>query len=148
MFSFMFTLIKVVTAVFIAETTRVANIDDKIAVQRKNKQKEQFCTKLNQVFLHLDSDQDGSMARDEFQSLITNATLTTLLSTIDIDTHDLVTLLHMYTQGSERFDVHRFIEGTSHVKGPAQSIDVLKVLASIDTLNEKVGAALRNRPGK
>jgi len=86
--------------------------------------------------------------RDEFKSLITNSTLTTWLSTIDIDTHDLVTLFRLYARGSDRFDVNRFIEGMSHVRGPAKSIDVLKVLVSIDTLNEKVDAALRDHRSK
>jgi len=134
----MFAILKVITAVFIAETTRCANSDDELAVQKKQKQRDLYQKKLADAFRHLDVDGNGIISWDEFEPLITNPKLKTWLSTLDIDTHDLMTLYRLYERGDHHFDLECFIEGMTHVKGPAKSIDVLKLLAHVDTLNEKI----------
>jgi len=139
---FMFAIVRVITAVFIAETTRCANNDDELALQKKHVQKEQYCAKLKEVFVNLDRNGDGVMSWDEFEPLVTNSKLKTWLATLEIDTHDLMTLYKIYSQGHGMFDINRFIDGMSHVRGPAKSIDVLKLTMSVQALNEKIDAIL------
>merc|ERR1711879_433921 len=55
----MFALIRVITAVFLAETTRRANSDDNIAFGNKHRTKEAYCRKLKEIFEELDSSGDG-----------------------------------------------------------------------------------------
>jgi len=141
---FMFAIIRVITAVFVAETTRCVNSDDELAVRKKQKQRDLYCTKLKDTFKHLDIDGDGIISWDEFEPLITNPNLKTWLDTLDIDTYDLMTLFKIYDRGDGQFNIDRFIEGMSHVKGPAKSIDVLKLLANIDVVNRKMDSILQN----
>jgi len=139
---FMFAIVSVITSVFIAETTRCANNDDELAVQKKQKQKEQYCAKLRDIFCSLDQNGDGVMSWEEFEPLVTNSKLKTWLATLEIDTHDLMMLYKIYSLGDGRFDMNRFIEGMSHVRGPAKSIDVLKLRATVDAISQKLDAIL------
>jgi len=141
---FMFAILRVITAVFIAETARCASTDDELAIQKKQIQKESYCSKLTDAFKHLDINGDGVISWDEFEPLISNPLLKTWLSTLDIDTHDLMALFKIYDKGDRQFNMKLFIEGLSHVKGPAKSIDVLKLLTNVDVLNKKMDKILRN----
>eukprot|EP00747_Dinoflagellata_sp_TGD_P047943 gnl/TRDRNA2_/TRDRNA2_145310_c0_seq1.p1 gnl/TRDRNA2_/TRDRNA2_145310_c0~~gnl/TRDRNA2_/TRDRNA2_145310_c0_seq1.p1 ORF type:complete len:612 (+),score=95.64 gnl/TRDRNA2_/TRDRNA2_145310_c0_seq1:41-1837(+) len=131
---FMFAVIKVITAVFIAETTRCTNSDDDIAVTRKKKLQEVYVGKLQEVFKELDRSGDGSLSRCEFEPLINDALLQTWLNTLDIDTFDLEHLFEILDSGDGNIDMQEFIQGMSRVRGPAKSIDVLKLQCTVDHL--------------
>jgi len=139
---FMFAIIKVITAVFIAETTRCANSDVELAVQKKVRDRAAFCDKCAELFYHLDADQSGTITWDELELLVTSTILQNILSVLEIDTHDLEAVFSVYDKGDGRFDLQCFTSGLSHVKGPARNIDVLKLAASIDEVNRKVDAIL------
>lgn len=124
---FMFALIKVITAVFLAETTRCANSDDNIAVQKRKDQKAMYEQKLTEIFSELDESGDGFLTLEEFMPLITDELLTTWLTTLEIDTHDLVHLFGILDTGDNKIDIQEFTKGMSRVRGPAKSIDVLKL---------------------
>jgi len=135
---FMFSMIKVITAVFIAETTRCANCDDELAITQKQRAKEQYCSKLRRVFQDLDKDGDGFLTREEFQPLISDHVLSTWLHTLDIDTYDLSCLFNIHDDGDGKLAVGEFIDGLSRVKGAAKSIDLLKVMAAITHMTHRV----------
>jgi len=135
---FMFSVLKVITAVFIAETTRCANSDDDIAITQKQIAREHYCKRLQAVFQELDIDGDGFLTREEFQPLISNHVLTTWLHTLDIDTYDLSMLFHIHDDGDGKFSISEFIDGLTHVKGPAKSIDLLKLMVSVAHLTHKM----------
>lgn len=123
----MFALIKVITAVFLAETTRSANSDDSIAVQKRKSQSKLYEQKLTEIFRELDETGDGFLTLEEFMPLITDELLTTWLMTLEIDTHDLAHLFGILDTGDNKIDIQEFTAGMSRVRGPAKSIDVLKL---------------------
>jgi len=133
---FMFAIIKIITAVFVAETTRCVASDDALALQKKQKQGQIYLGKLADMFRHLDNNGDGFVSWTEFEPLITNPVLKTWLATLDIETHDLHALFQIYDRGDGLFDINCFIDGMSHIKGPAKSIDVLKLLANMSQLKD------------
>jgi len=143
---FMFAVLKVITAVFIAETARCARNDDELAVSTKKVQKMQYVEKLKELFHHLDKDGDGNVSWEEFEPVITNPTLTTWLATLEIDTHDLMALYYIYDGKDGTLNSDRFIEGMTHVKGPAKAIDVLKVLEGVEDLSQQMNTVLTKIP--
>lgn len=141
---FMFGMIKVITAIFIAETNRCANSDDNIAVAKKQRLKEAYCLKLREIFEELDDSGDGLLSWAEFEPLVTDELLRTWLSTLDIDTQELESLFQILDTGDGKIDVGEFTRGMSRVRGPAKSIDVLKIITNLgqisgklDTLNKR-----------
>jgi len=135
---FMFAILKVITAVFIAETTRCANSDVELAVQKKIRDRAAFCDKCAELFDHLDTDRNGVITWVELELLVTNSILRNILSVLEIDTHDLEAVFSIYDTGDGCFDLQSFTSGLSHVKGPAKNIDLLKLTASINELSQKV----------
>jgi len=139
----MFAIIKVITAVFIAETNRHANSDDELALTKKQRQKEAYCAKLQSVFTELDHSGDGHLSWEELDRLINDEMMQSLLHTMEIDTNDLRYVFEALDNGDSQIDFKEFVGGLTQVRGPAKGLDVFKVLTSVGrmehTLNKLVG---------
>jgi len=85
---FMFAIIKVITAVFISETTAFAANDSDFALMRHQKEKNAFTSKLQRIFTELDDSGDGLVTWAEFSPVLSDVHLQTYLHTLGIETHD------------------------------------------------------------
>jgi len=140
----MFAVVKVITAVFVSETTRCQQNDDEIAMQKKKKATAIHYMKIAEVFKELDTSGDGHLNWEEFQPLIHDTVIKTWLQSMDIDTHDLTQLFDILDDGDAHIYLNEFVDGMGRIKGPAKSMDVLKLLAEtkylrnhLDTLIER-----------
>jgi len=77
----MFAVMKVITAVLIAKTNRVASCDDALANLRKQREKQTNCRKIKDVFNGLDVDGGGSLSWEEIEPLLNDDLLKTWLTT-------------------------------------------------------------------
>eukprot|EP00747_Dinoflagellata_sp_TGD_P206100 gnl/TRDRNA2_/TRDRNA2_79834_c2_seq1.p1 gnl/TRDRNA2_/TRDRNA2_79834_c2~~gnl/TRDRNA2_/TRDRNA2_79834_c2_seq1.p1 ORF type:complete len:239 (+),score=43.79 gnl/TRDRNA2_/TRDRNA2_79834_c2_seq1:81-719(+) len=146
----MFAVLNVVTAVFIAEMNRATNHDDEIAVGQKKHLMEVYCSKIREVFKELDKSGDGQLSKDEFEPLMHDQLLKTWLSTLDIDTVDIHHLFEVIADEDGNVALDDFVSGMSRVKGPAKSIDVLKLQTASSHLMSKIDSLLderRHAPG-
>jgi len=135
----------VITAVFIAETNRVAASDDELAITKKQRAKESYCSKLKDVFLELDVSRDGYVSWDEFTELMDDDLIKVWLTTLEIDTLDLNQLFQMLADNDARFNVHEFVDCLSRVRGPAKSVDMVRVITIIGKLEKKVEMLLNDK---
>jgi len=135
---FLFAVMNVITAVFIAETNRVAASDDELAITKKQRQKEAYCSKLKDVFTELDVSHDGYVSREEFAPLVRDELMTTWLATLEIDTLDLTHVFHMLAGDDDKFNLNEFTSCLSRVKGPAKSVDLLKVITVVGKIERKL----------
>jgi len=140
----MFAVTTVITAVFIAETNRVAASDDELAIAKKQRAKDAQCTKLRELFTELDVSNDGFVSWEEFQDLISDGLLTTWLETLEIDTHDLTQLFALLADEENRFSINDFVASLSIIKGPAKSVDMLQVTTVIGRLDRKLDLMVQN----
>lgn len=134
---FIFAAIRVIQAVFIAETNRVVAADDQINIRRKQKEAQVYLDKLNMMFEELDSSGDGFLQRNELQELVDDRLLKTLMSTLGVNVHDLELLYKLLDNGCGEIGIRDFISGLSRVKGTAQSIDLVPVLKASQVLETK-----------
>lgn len=141
---FLFAIMNVITAIFIAETNRVAASDDELAITKKQRAKDLYCTKLTEVFTELDASHDGYVSWEEFSSLVTDDLIKTWLNTLEIDTLDLAHLFQMLADEDNRFNVHEFVTCLSRVKGPAKSVDMLKVISTMGKVERKLDMFLES----
>lgn len=139
---FMFAVIRVITAVFLAETARCAASDDDIAMRLKHRQKEAYCKKMATIFTELDETQQGYISAKEFAPLMTDGLLKTWLTTLEIDTSELDQLFKMLEDGNDRIDLHAFTEGMTRIRGNAKSIDILKLQVATKQLQKKVDSLI------
>jgi len=134
----MFGVIKVISAVFIAETNRNANSDDELALAKKNRQKDEYAAKLRSVFSELDDTGDGVLSWEELDRLLNDDWLKSLLSTLEIDTHELQYVFQALDNGDNQIEFSEFMGGLTKVRGPAKGLDVFKVLCTVGKIEGKV----------
>jgi len=139
---FMFAIIKVITAVFIAETNRCAAYDSDLAFMKHQQEHTAYVAKLHKVFNKLDDSGDGYVTWEEFRPLLTDKRLQTYLHSLQIDTHDLHLLFEMMQSSDGTLDIHEFVNSLSRVKGPSKSIDVLKLQTMCGKMDKKVSSLL------
>merc|ERR1719362_1683900 len=91
-----FSLVTVMTAVFIQETFKVASIDDGIMMMNKERAKKTHLKKIGALFKVADEDGDGMIDPTEFKTVISNQEVRTWLASMELDIRDddeLFTLL-------------------------------------------------------
>jgi len=140
---FMFAVMKVITAVFISETNRCAASDDELALTKRQRQKEAYGAKLKEVFNELDTQRDGYLSWDEIKRLLDDNLLKDWLQTLEIDTQDLSHLFTILDDGDGRLDLNEFTSSLSRVRGPAKSMDLLKVMNMVVRLDRKIDKHLQ-----
>eukprot|EP00747_Dinoflagellata_sp_TGD_P113869 gnl/TRDRNA2_/TRDRNA2_171808_c8_seq3.p1 gnl/TRDRNA2_/TRDRNA2_171808_c8~~gnl/TRDRNA2_/TRDRNA2_171808_c8_seq3.p1 ORF type:complete len:590 (-),score=85.04 gnl/TRDRNA2_/TRDRNA2_171808_c8_seq3:98-1867(-) len=133
----MFATLKVITAVFIAETVRAAASDDEVVGMKKQRQADAYVFRMRKIFSQLDTSGDGSLTRKEFEPLLNDERIQLVLHTLEIDTHDLDPLFEILDNGDGEIDIDEFLGGMSRMRGPAKSMDLLRVLSHVERLERK-----------
>lgn len=134
----MFAILRIIMAVFIAETNRVAANDDEIALITRTRQKRAYIHKLKEVFRELDESGDGSLTREEFNLIFDDAVLKAWMSSLEVDVHDVRTLFDMLSGDKNKVDFEEFTEGLIRVRGNARSLDILELRYSLSRLGMKI----------
>lgn len=132
---FLWAVLSVSAAVFIAETNRCANSDDELMVLKHRRLKIAYCAKLKDIFEELDSTGDGVLSWDDFEPLFADDLLKTWLSTLEVDTHDLRALFEILDQGQGKVTISEFTKGLSHCRGGARGLDLLKTMTMVEDLS-------------
>jgi len=130
----MFALVKVITAVFVAETTRATQSDDELTLQKRTRAMEVNGRKLREVFRELDVSGNGYLTREEFEPIISDGIMKAWLATIGIDTCELEHLFSILDTSDGGVSLDEFISGMTRIKGPAKSVDVLKMMNGMNHL--------------
>eukprot|EP00747_Dinoflagellata_sp_TGD_P074891 gnl/TRDRNA2_/TRDRNA2_158505_c1_seq2.p3 gnl/TRDRNA2_/TRDRNA2_158505_c1~~gnl/TRDRNA2_/TRDRNA2_158505_c1_seq2.p3 ORF type:complete len:131 (+),score=28.63 gnl/TRDRNA2_/TRDRNA2_158505_c1_seq2:34-393(+) len=117
-------------------------MDDEMVQMRRQQQNKIYCKKIGRVFQQLDTTGDGILSRKELEQLMTNKSMHTMLHTLEIDTHDLGELFDVLDDGDGEIAFKEFTDGMSRMRGPAKSIDILRVLGKVHRLENKVNRML------
>lgn len=131
-------MLNVVSAVFVQQTMKVAQQDQEYMMNLKQKQAEAYAQKLKRFFMTLDASGDGLVSWEEFSVLLHDPQLQIWMSTLDLETHDLVQLFQMIDDGDGEISVEEFIDGATRLRGMARSLDVAQVLTGIKKVELKI----------
>mmetsp|Transcript_7942 Transcript_7942/g.17626 ORF Transcript_7942/g.17626 Transcript_7942/m.17626 type:complete len:624 (+) Transcript_7942:138-2009(+) len=135
---FCFAVLKVIAAVFINETNRVASNDDEIAMMRDRKSTAIMTVKLKEVFSELDVTGDGEVDWAELEDALSDRQMQAWLKSLDVDIHHLADLFALIDNGEGKITLSEFIEGVTRSKGHAKSIDILLLKRMIHHLEDKL----------
>eukprot|EP00747_Dinoflagellata_sp_TGD_P218919 gnl/TRDRNA2_/TRDRNA2_91106_c0_seq1.p1 gnl/TRDRNA2_/TRDRNA2_91106_c0~~gnl/TRDRNA2_/TRDRNA2_91106_c0_seq1.p1 ORF type:complete len:353 (+),score=68.20 gnl/TRDRNA2_/TRDRNA2_91106_c0_seq1:155-1060(+) len=142
---FCFAVLKVISAVFITETHRVATGDDEIAIRAKQRAKGEYLRKLRDVFQELDDSGDGILVWEEFEQLLSDDLLTSWLSTLEIAPADLKKLWTLIDDGHGRVAREEFLASVPRIRGQAREIDVAEVLLMSSRIEQKLEVLMCER---
>eukprot|EP00929_Paragymnodinium_shiwhaense_P088433 TRINITY_DN48763_c0_g1_i1.p1 TRINITY_DN48763_c0_g1~~TRINITY_DN48763_c0_g1_i1.p1 ORF type:complete len:683 (-),score=102.24 TRINITY_DN48763_c0_g1_i1:111-2159(-) len=124
-----FAVLKVITAIFNAETLRVAQSDDAIMLMQKERLVRKHTQRMEQLMLEGDTSQDGELCIQEFIDLIEDPRVQRWLSAQDIEVKDVELAFSMLDHnGNGRLSPEELVRGFARLKGTARSMDMVTVL--------------------
>jgi len=120
-----FSVVSVITGVFIQETFKVATSDDQILLNSKTRSMRDHTTKMTKLFKHADHNGDGNLDRQEFEKVMADPIVRKWLSSIGLDIEDVDKLFELFHGGDSKITAHELVDGAGRLKGFARSIDLM-----------------------
>eukprot|EP00929_Paragymnodinium_shiwhaense_P110641 TRINITY_DN7781_c0_g5_i1.p1 TRINITY_DN7781_c0_g5~~TRINITY_DN7781_c0_g5_i1.p1 ORF type:complete len:635 (-),score=111.69 TRINITY_DN7781_c0_g5_i1:206-2110(-) len=124
-----FAILKVVTAIFNAETFRVTQMDDDIMLLHKERQIATHTRRMQQLLLEGDDAGDGYLSFGEFQRLMEDKKVQKWLLAQDIELRDIELAFRILDKaGDGRISAEELVRGLAHLKGAARSTDMVGIV--------------------
>eukprot|EP00437_Effrenium_voratum_P066709 CAMPEP_0181505618 /NCGR_PEP_ID=MMETSP1110-20121109/58156_1 /TAXON_ID=174948 /ORGANISM="Symbiodinium sp., Strain CCMP421" /LENGTH=118 /DNA_ID=CAMNT_0023634619 /DNA_START=59 /DNA_END=412 /DNA_ORIENTATION=+ len=116
------------TGVFCQSAIESAEKDHELNLQNVSAEKEKYFRAVRRLFTTLDQNSDGGITKNEFEQAWDNPVLQTVFDALEISAQDAWQLFtELDSDGSGEVDVDEFLEGCMMLKGPARSIDVVRI---------------------
>eukprot|EP00929_Paragymnodinium_shiwhaense_P025118 TRINITY_DN15266_c0_g1_i1.p1 TRINITY_DN15266_c0_g1~~TRINITY_DN15266_c0_g1_i1.p1 ORF type:complete len:640 (+),score=147.46 TRINITY_DN15266_c0_g1_i1:75-1994(+) len=134
-----FGVLLVVRAVFVAETIRVAQTDDEIAILQKERRVKANHDRMERFFATADHDGTGFVDFKEFKDIWSKKRVQHLLSAQDIHVSD-PTLLFKVTDKklTDTLNAAEMARGLSRLKGPAKSMDLMVLTTEVSKMQKQM----------
>jgi len=123
-----FSVVSVITGVFIQETFKVSTMDDTIMMIQKERATKLHAQKMKVLFDQADKDGDKHLDREELHKVLGDASMKTWLGAMGLDVNDANLLFNLIDDGDEQITFDELLKGIARLKGPARSIDLLTLL--------------------
>eukprot|EP00929_Paragymnodinium_shiwhaense_P109886 TRINITY_DN7646_c0_g1_i2.p1 TRINITY_DN7646_c0_g1~~TRINITY_DN7646_c0_g1_i2.p1 ORF type:complete len:615 (-),score=102.04 TRINITY_DN7646_c0_g1_i2:87-1931(-) len=136
-----FAVLKVVTAIFNAETFRVTQNDDGIMLMHKERQIAMHTRRMKQLLLEGDDSQDGNLSMREFKDLLSDKQVQKWLLAQEIELKDVELAFSLIdSSGDGSVDAEELVRGLARLKGAARSSDMMGLLHKLDLILRSVDA--------
>merc|ERR1711862_924819 len=110
----------VVQSVFVQQTIKTAQADEKYAQQQKELEMEKNRNKFERAFRKIDEDGNGTIGLNELQMVEDNKQLTLMLQALDLDVRELNQMFKLIdVDGSGQIDIEEFVAGMGKLRGGA-----------------------------
>jgi len=121
-----FSVVSVITGVFIQETFKVATTDDRIMVMSKERSRNTHAQKMTALFNEADMDGSGFIDYSEYLEIFTTPEIKTWLSAMELDVSDLEMLFEFLdTDRDGRLRLPDLVDGIGKLKGHARKTDLI-----------------------
>jgi len=122
-----FSVVGIITAVFIQETFKVAGSDDTIMLKNQERSIKLHEKKMTELFKHADEDGDGSLTRPEFMEVMGEPVVKHWLASMGLQVEDaglVFDMLEGFT-GKQEVTASDLVKGAARLKGSARHIDLV-----------------------
>jgi len=123
-----FAVVRIITALFLKETLKIASEDSEMMVAEQTRVKSTYVDRLTQIFAGLDVSGDGLISQQEFEAAMSDQSVKAWLAVLDLQVHEVSGLFALLDHGNGRISYEEFTSGIVRLKGPAQSVDVVTLL--------------------
>lgn len=127
-------LLNLVTAMVVENALANSKEDEAHEVQEKDKQKKRELSKLNQLFVMMDDNGDGTLSWDEFKSAFANEEIRNKWKLLDFQPEECKELFRLLDRGDGLIPIEDFFDGLQRMKGLAQSKDVFRIMKTLEDL--------------
>jgi len=135
---FIFGAVKVITAVFIAQTNRAMAKDDDMVVMLQEQERTAFRMKLEEMFNALDTSRDGYLSWTEFQVITTSPHWRAWGDRLGLPMSDLANLFELLAGDDDSVSASEFFQGVQRLRGGAKAIDMVWLLSEVGKMIERL----------
>jgi len=140
-----FAVIGVINGVFIQETFNVAKLDNIVMVRQTMRKENVHKAKMNALFVEADTNGDGCVDLDEWKLVCQDDWVKIWLASQDLDVRDAEALFHMIDDGDGMITSDELILGVARLKGPAGSMDMLRLIEEVRAVVGDVQTELKSQ---
>jgi voltage-gated sodium channel len=126
-----FATIKVISAVFILETQKLASTDEEILIMNKDRQNQRLDANIAAVFSEIDTDETGTVNWEEFEGVLADHRVVTWLAALDLEVQHCEGLFSLMDDGDGKISCKEFMQGVRRLKGTAKSVDLVNVASKV-----------------
>lgn len=123
-----FAAMRVISAVFIVETQKVASTDEELLILQKERQIDRLNRNFAGVFKELDATGDGMVDWEEFQAVLLDQRVLIWLAALDLDLDQCEGMFSLLDGGDGRISFQNFVKGVQRLKGGAKSVDLIMLM--------------------
>lgn len=136
-----FCVLNIVTGVFVDQSTRMAKDDEENMLLEEIESRKKWMKDIEVLFRQADTDHSGTLEFDEFQKLLSDMRVETLLKNIGVDLskmslRNVWEMLDFDNSGSIEMD--SFAVGLQNLHGDAKSIDVSRLRHEVMKTQKKL----------
>jgi len=137
-----FAVMRIISAMFLKETMKIAQSDTEAMTQEKMKHKDKFVSELGKFFRAADTSGDGLISCEEFEAIMDDPEIVKHLSIMEIEAFEMTGLFHLLDDGDGEVSFEEFLQGAMRLKGNARSSDSIAIMHAQDKM-KNILAALR-----
>jgi len=133
-----FSVLKVIGAVFISETMKVAAQDSELMIMTQDKARAKHAEKVRHIFFEMDTSKDGFVCREEFDAMATHKDTRSLLAALEMSPHTLDMIFSLMDDGDGLISIEEFTLGLAKMKGVPTRVDIITLQCVINRINNKI----------
>jgi len=138
---FGFGLIAVINGVFIKETFKVAESDDRFMLMQQEHQQRMHVKKMKDLFSAADTDGSGGLSFDEFKEIMEINHVKSWLAAMQLETESVEALFSLIdSNGDGELTVEELVTGAGRLKGTAKNFDVVTLTVLVREMNQNLDA--------
>jgi len=141
-----FAVMRVVSALFLQNTLKMANADDELMHMDKMKKKEAYIAKLKDFLASADKDGNGNMDQRELKQVLHRPDIQQWLDIIGLESHEVMGLFHVLDDGHGEITHVELLNGMMKLSNGVRAIDSVllqrdmgRLLKAADQLCGKFG---------
>jgi len=128
-FAVIFAMFRIITALFLRDALAVAAQDQEAALIAEEAKRKNVAGKLAAVFKRADTSGDGMLTFDEFDLLLGNPQVKTMLSLLEIHVSEAEDIFRLLENENGEVSDSDFVKGMMRIKGQPKSQDVLAIVS-------------------
>eukprot|EP00450_Noctiluca_scintillans_P037104 CAMPEP_0194553016 /NCGR_PEP_ID=MMETSP0253-20130528/97018_1 /TAXON_ID=2966 /ORGANISM="Noctiluca scintillans" /LENGTH=401 /DNA_ID=CAMNT_0039400491 /DNA_START=8 /DNA_END=1214 /DNA_ORIENTATION=- len=118
-------LLNIVTGIFLHDSIETAQLESDLSAQLEMQKINKLVSKLQEVFMELDTNNSETLDLDEFRRYLTNERVVRLFQELGLDARDPITLFSaLDLDGTRDLDISEFVMGCMALRGGARAVDL------------------------
>lgn len=138
-----FAAMRVISAVFLVETQKVASTDEELLILQKERSLSRLIKNFAGVFKEIDDDNSGMINWEEFRGIIHDHRVLTWLAALDLDIEQCEGMFDLLSGSDGKISFQEFVKGVQRLKGGAKSIDLIMLMNGQEELTKIVAKLAR-----